>query len=62
MDLSTAFDCILPDLLIAELAAYCFDKKVLNYMFSYLNDGKQCVNINNMKNGFTNILSGVPHG
>ena len=61
MDLSTAFDCIPHDLLIAKLAAYCFDKKVLNYMYSYLNDQKQRVNINNMKNDFINIVSGVPH-
>ena len=34
-DLSKAFDCLLPLLLIAELDAYGFDKKFLKLIYSY---------------------------
>ena len=57
MDLSKAFDRIPHDLLRAKLVAYSFDKKVLNYIYSYLNNWKLCVKINNMKSDFTNIVS-----
>ena len=36
-DLSKAFDCICYDLLIAELNAYSFDKKVIKLIYGYLN-------------------------
>ena len=40
MDLSKAFDCILHDLIIAKLAAYGFDKKMIYYIYSYLKSRK----------------------
>ena len=36
--LSKAFDCIIHDLLIAQLAAYGFDSHSLRFVFSYLNE------------------------
>ena len=42
MDLSKAFDCIPHYLLIANLAAYGFEEKILLYIYSYLQNRKQC--------------------
>ena len=46
-DLSKAFNCIVHDLLIAKLAAYGFSNTALRYVYSYLNNRKQRVRINN---------------
>ena len=62
MDLSKAFDCIPHDLLIAKLAAYGFEEKTLLYIYSYLENRKQCVKINNINSKFQAIKSGVPQG
>ena len=45
MNLSNAFDCISHDLVIAKLAAYGFDKKMICYIYSYLKSRKQCVSV-----------------
>ena len=42
MDLSKAFDCIPHYLLIANLAAYGFEEKILLYIYSYLQNRRQC--------------------
>ena len=47
MDLSKAFDTINYNLLLAKLKAYCFSKKSLALMYSYLSDRKQRTQINN---------------
>ena len=68
MDLSKAFDCIPHDLLIAKLLAYKIDDKIVQIFFSYLQNRKQCVKINNISSEFLyniflyNIISGVPQG
>ena len=62
MDLSEAFDCILPDLIIAKLATYGLDGTALQLIFSYLKNRKQCVRINNTYTNFENIITGVPQG
>ena len=62
MDLSKAFDCIPHDLVIAKLAAYGFDKKMICYIYSCLKSRKQCVSVNNINNTFKEIISGVPQG
>ena len=62
MDLSKAFDCVPHDLLIAKLHAYGFDFETLVLFFSYLNNRKQGVNVNNNINGFMTLISGVPQG
>ena len=46
-DLSRAFDCIPHDLLIAKLLAYGLKSDSLCYIYSYLKDHTQCVQINN---------------
>ena len=47
MDLSTAFDTINDDLLLAKLRAYGFSNNALNLMRSYLKISKQRTQINN---------------
>ena len=47
MDLSKSFDCIPHDLLITKLKA--FDDYLVNYFYSYIDNRKQCVRINNEK-------------
>ena len=61
MDLSKTFDCIPHDLLIAKLKTYGFDDYLVHYLYSYLDNRKQCVPINNEKSSLQNI-SGVPQG
>ena len=58
-DLSKAFDCIPHDLLIAKLSAYGLSSDSLCYIYSYLKDRKQCVQINNKQSEFDTIISGV---
>ena len=62
IDLPKAFDCIPHDLLIAKLAPYGFEEKTLLYIYSYLENRKQCVKINNINSSFQTIKSGVPQG
>ena len=61
-DLSKAFNCIVHDLLIAKLAAYDFSNTALRYVYSYLNNLKQRVRINNTYSNYQKIISGVPRG
>ena len=62
MDLYKAFNCIQHDLIIAKLAAYDLDDTALKLIFSYINNRKQCVRINNTDSNFKNIISGEPQG
>ena len=61
-DLSKAFDGIPHDLLIAKFSAYGLNSDSLCYIYSYLKDRKQCVQINNEQSEFDTIISGVPQG
>ena len=60
MDLSKVFDCIPYDLSIAKLKTYSFDDYLVHYLYSYLDNRKQCVRINNEESTSQNIISGVP--
>ena len=42
--------------------AYGFDGYLVHYLYSYVNNRKQCVRVNNEKSGLQNIVSGVPQG
>ena len=48
--------------LIARLSAYGSNNDSLCYIYSYLKDRKQCVQINNKESEFDTITSGVPQG
>ena len=62
MDLSKAFDCIPHDLSIVKLAAYGFEEETLLYIYSYLENRKQCVKTNNINSNSQTITSGVLQG
>ena len=48
MDLSKVFDCISHDLVIAKFTTYGFDNYLVHYLYSCLDNRKQCVGINNL--------------
>ena len=64
MDFSKAFDCTpyAYDLLIAKLSAYGLNGNALKYIYTYLENRKQCVRINSVCSDFKDIISGVPLG
>ena len=62
MDLSKVFDCIPHDLIIARLAANGIERQTLRLIYSYLEDGKQCVKINSTYSDYNEIISGVQQG
>ena len=61
-NVSKAFYCITHDSLIAKLSAYGLSSDHLCYIYSYLKDRKQCVQINNKQSEFDTIISSVPQG
>ena len=62
MDLSKVFDCIPHDLIIARLAANGIERQTLRLIYSYLEDGKQCVKINSTYSDYKEIISGEQQG
>ena len=60
MDLSKAYDCLSPDLLIARLAAYAMGYLSLKYLYSYLTNRKQRVWVGFSVSGWLDLLLGVP--
>ena len=62
MDLSKTFDCILHDLRIAKLHAYGLSMDTITFIYSSMKRRKQGVKINETKNLFKILLSGVPQG
>ena len=62
IDLSTAYDCIVHDLLIAKLEAYGFDRFSLKFMYSYLTVLGQRVKVGSSYSSFGKIKIGVPQG
>ena len=62
IDLSKAFDCFLHELLMAKLAAYCFDYQSLRITQSFLSNRKQRTKINNAFSRYSEIIYGVPQG
>ena len=61
-NLSRAFECIPHDLLIANLSTYGPNSDSLCYIYSYLKDRKQCVQMNNEQREFDTVISTVPQG
>ena len=55
MDLSTAFDSITHDLLIAKMHVYSFSKNSPVFFYSYIKRRKQDVKINNTHGIFPNL-------
>ena len=61
-DLSKAFDCTDHNLLIAKLNAYGFEKRLLEFIHSYLTKHKQRTKVDSAFSSWEIILSGVPQG
>ena len=53
-DLSKTFGCIPHDLLITKFEACGFDDYLVHYIYSYLDNTKQCVWINNKRSSLQN--------
>ena len=62
MDLSKAYDCLPPDLLIAKLAAYGLKHNSLLFLFNYLTNRQHRVRIGDKLSNFLDISMGVPQG
>uniref|UniRef100_A0A7M5WZM1 Reverse transcriptase domain-containing protein n=1 Tax=Clytia hemisphaerica TaxID=252671 RepID=A0A7M5WZM1_9CNID len=62
MDLSKAYDCLPPDLLIAKLAAYGVNHNSLLFIYDYLINRYHRVKIGNSLSSFLSISMGVPQG
>ena len=62
MDLSKAYDCLPPDLLIAKLAAYGLNHNSLLLLYNYLTYRKHRVRIGDSYSNFLDISMGVPQG
>ena len=51
-----------PEAFNAKLEAYGFDDYLVHYLYSYLDNRKQWVRINNERSSLQNIISAVPQG
>ena len=60
MDLSKAFDTIIPELPIAKLDAYGFSTEAHKVLLSYVQERWQRVKINTTFSSSTRLLQGVP--
>ena len=61
-ELSKAFECVNPELLIATLHAYGLDSPSLELIHNYLNNRQQRVLIDNEFSTWSDIKDGVPQG
>ena len=62
MDLSKAFDTTNHELLLANLKAYGFSKQALSFMYGYLKNRGQRIQINFKFNSLKEVIAGVPQG
>lgn len=62
LDFSKAFDTINHTLLCHKLKYYGFSEDALSFIFSYLNNRSQKVQINNILSSSRYVISGVPQG
>ena len=61
-NLSKAFDCIDHNLLIANLNAYGFEKRSLEFIHSYLTKCKHRIKVDSVFSSWKMLFSGVPQG
>ena len=62
MDLSKAYDCLPPDLVIAKLSAYGVNHSSLLFIYDYFINRHHRVKIGNSLSSFLSISMGVPQG
>ena len=60
MDLSKAFDCLSPDLLLLKLKRHRLSECALKLLKNYLSDRQQCVKLGFFKCNFQNISKDTP--
>ena len=58
LDLSKASDCILHDLLTVRLTGYRFEEETLLYIYSFLENRKQCIKSNSINSNFFKLPQG----
>ena len=56
MDLSSVFDCLLHDLILAKLNAYCLSANACDFLGSYLSNRKQRVKVGQFRSSWLNII------
>lgn len=61
-DLSAAFDCLDKDILCKKLYFYGFDKKSVDWVYSYLTNRQQCVQIGDQTSETKHLPFGSPQG
>ena len=61
-DMSKAFDCLFPPLMLAKLRAYSFDDVSLKLMASYFEDRQASVKLGNTTSGWRKVQRGCPQG
>ena len=62
MDLSKAFDCLPPNILISKLSAYGLSEYAVLLLKSHLSDRKQQIKISNVESTWANINKDVQQG
>ena len=62
MDLSKAFDCLPPELILEKLRAYGLAESAIDLLKSYLSHRRQCIKIGNTSSTFLSLTKGVPQG
>ena len=62
VDLSKAFDCIVHDLLLTKLSAYCFDYNSLKLINSLLSGRRFKTRIGSSYSSYLDLLVGVSQG
>ena len=62
LDLKRAFDTVNHDILLSKLTYFNFSLNAVQWIKSYLDSRKQCVNINGVKSSFLDVPVGVPQG
>ena len=61
-DMSKAFDCLFPPLMLAKLRAYSFDDVSLKLMASYFENRQARVKLGNTTSGWRKVERGCPQG
>ena len=61
-DMSKAFDCLFPPLMLAKLRAYSFDDVSLKLMASYFDNRQARVKLGNTTSGWRKVHRGCPQG
>lgn len=61
-DMSKAFDCLFPPLMLAKLRAYSFDDVSLKLMASYFENRQARVKLGNTTSGWRKVVRGCPQG